>query len=126
MNYHPELISTAVKMVAALAVILGGLLFVFHIWKKVFQRDVGGTKEKLVRVLANTYIGVKKNISVVEVGGVVLVLGVTNDNISLLTKIEQKDIVDKLRVLEGGKPSLSFSNHLHELSSKFRKKANEG
>jgi flagellar biosynthetic protein FliO len=126
MNYHPDLISTALKMVAALAVILGGLLFVFHFAKRIFQRDAGGSKEKLIRVLANSYIGVKKNISLVEVAGIVLVLGVTSDNIALLTKIEKKEILDKLGSPGGEKTPLSFSNQLHELSSRFRKKTNAG
>lgn len=126
MNYHPDLISTALKMVAALALILGGLLFVFHFAKRFFQRDVGGSKEKLIRILANSYIGVKKNISLVEVAGIVLVLGVTSDNIALLTKIEKKEILDKLRNPENEKRPLSFSDQLHELSSRFRNKTNEG
>ncbi|MBW1700750.1 MAG: flagellar biosynthetic protein FliO [Deltaproteobacteria bacterium] len=126
MNYHPDLISTALKMLAALAVILGGLLFVFYFSKRIFKRDVGGSKEKLIRVLANSYIGVKKNISLVEVAGIVLVLGVTNDNISLLTKIEKKEILDKFKRLEGEKTSPSFSDQLHELSSRFRRHRNEG
>ena len=125
MNYHPDLISTALKMLAALAVILGGLLFVFYFAKRFFKRDVGGSKEKLIRVLANSYIGVKKNISLVEVAGIVLVLGVTSDNISLLTKIEKKEILDKFKRFEGEKISPSFSDQLHELSSRFRRNRNE-
>ena len=126
MNYHPDLISTALKMVAALAVILGGLLFVFHFSKRIFQRDVGGSKEKLIKILANSYIGVKKNISLVEVAGIVLVLGITSDNIALLAKIDKKEIQDKLGNPEGEKASPSFSNQLHELSSRLRKKTNAG
>ncbi len=126
MSYHPDLISTALKMVAALAVILGGLLFVFHFAKRIFQRDIGGSKEKLIRVLAHSYIGVKKNISLVEVADIVLVLGITSDRICLLTKIENKEILDKLRNPEGEKAPLSFSNQLHEISSRFRKKTNAG
>jgi flagellar biogenesis protein FliO len=126
MNFHPDLISTALKMVAALAVILGGLLFVFHFAKRIFQRDIVGSKERLIRVLANSYIGVKKNISLVEVAGIVLVLGITSDNIALLTKIEKKEILDKLRNPEGEKTPLSFSSQLHELSSRFRKKTSAG
>ena len=126
MNYHPDLITTALKMVAALAVILGGLLFAVHFAKRIFQRNNGGSKEKLIKVLANSYIGVKKNISLVEVAGTVLVLGITSDKISLLTKIEKKEILDILRNPEGEKAQLSFSNQLHELSSRFRRKTNAG
>jgi flagellar biosynthetic protein FliO len=126
MNYHPDLISTALKMVAALTVILSCLLFVFYFAKRIFQRDVGRSKEKLIRVLANSYIGVKKNISLVEVADTILVLGITSDNIALLTKIEKKEILDKLRNSEGEKAPLSFSNQLHEISSRFRKRTNAG
>jgi flagellar protein FliO/FliZ len=119
MNYQPDLISTSLRMFAALAVILGGLLIALYYTKRKFRGESTGSKGKLIRVLGNTYIGMKKHISLVEVPGSILVLGITNDNISLLTKIEDDEIVEKLLEHEGD-ISASFSEQLHRLSSKFR------
>lgn len=46
-----------------------------------------GRKNKMIEVVSNHYLGPKKSISVVRVGERVLVLGVTNDNINLITQL---------------------------------------
>ncbi len=45
-------------------------------------------KSKLIEVLATHYLGPKKNIAVVKVGGRTLVLGVTDESINLITQIQ--------------------------------------
>ena len=125
MNYHPDLISTTIKMIAALSLILGVLLILFYSSKRLLNKGIRGGEKNLIKILANNYIGVKKSISLVEVPGSVLVLGVTNDSITLLSKIEDKKIIDKITVFEGEKISPSFSDHLHDLSSKLRNRKND-
>ncbi|HEN20855.1 MAG TPA: hypothetical protein ENN86_02475 [Desulfobacteraceae bacterium] len=122
MNYHPDLISTALRMLAALVIVLGGLLAAFYVSKRLFRREAGASGEKLIRIIGNSYIGVKKTITMVEIPGAVLVLGVTNDNISLLAKIEDKERIDRFRGIESEKTSLSFSEHLNRLTSRMRQK----
>lgn len=46
-----------------------------------------GGKEKMIEVLSTHYLGPKKSISVVKVMGRVLVLGVSNDAINLITQL---------------------------------------
>jgi flagellar protein FliO/FliZ len=120
MNYTPDLLSTSLKMLSALGIVLGGMLVFFYFMKRYLKRDFSGSKEKLVRVLASSYIGVKKNISLIEIPGSVLVVGITNDNITLLSKIEDKDILNKLKLSEEDRNQVSFSEHLQKLSSKFK------
>ena len=93
----PDMLSTAMKMLTALGIVLGGLIVVFYFMKRFLKRDVGGSNEALIKVIASQYIGIKKNISLVEIPGSILVVGVSNDNISLLTKIEDKVVLDDLR-----------------------------
>ena len=124
MNYQPDLIATSLRMFAALALILGGLLVVLYYAKRKFKSKETGSNGKAIRVLGNTYIGMKKHISLVEVPGAILVLGITNDNISLLTKVEDDAIVEKLRE-HGGDISSSFSEQLHRLSLRFKNHKHE-
>ena len=119
MKPSPDLISTALQMLMALSIVLGGLLIVFYLMRRFFKRDLGGTKEPVIKILANQYIGVKKNIALVEVPGTVLVLGITNDRISLLTKIEDKSIVDHVRQKQN-RMTPSFSDHLQRVTAKFK------
>ena len=68
-------------------------------------------------------IGIKKNISLVEIPGSILVVGVSNDNISLLTKIEDKIALDVLRQ-ETSRLAPSFSDHLQRLTGRFKQTRN--
>ena len=119
MNTSPDIVSTALQMLTALGVVLGGLILVFYFMKRFLKRDVGGSKEQLIKVIASQYIGIKKNISMVEIPGSILVVGVSNDNISLLTKIEDKALLDVLRQ-ENSRIAPSFSDHLQRLTGRFK------
>ena len=119
MNAAPDIVSTALQMLTALGFVLGGLLVVFYFMKRFLKRDVGGSKGRLIKVIASQYIGIKKNISLVEIPGSILVVGVSNDNISLLTKIEDKVVLDVLRQ-KSSRITPSFSDHLQRLSGKFK------
>ena len=122
MSYDPDLFSTALKMLASLAVVLGGMFVVFHFMKKMLNHKIPGAGNGLIRVLANHYVGMKKNVSLVEIPGAILVLGITNDNIALLSKIEDKDIINlcKNPVAESMPPS--FSEHFQRLTGKLTKR----
>ena len=115
----PDMLSTAMQMLTALGIVLGGLIVVFYFMKRFLKRDVGGSKEPLIKVIASQHIGIKKNISLVEIPGSILVVGVSNDNISLLTKIEDKVVLDDLRQ-KNSRIVPSFSDQLQRLTGRFK------
>jgi flagellar protein FliO/FliZ len=119
MNTAPNVVSSALQMLMALGIVLGGLLGVFYLLKRYLKRDAGGAKGQLIRVIASQYIGIKKNIALVEVPGTILVVGISNDKISLLTKIEDKEVLEGLRQEVSG-ITPSFSDHLQRLTTRFR------
>ena len=106
-------------MLAALGIVLGGLLVVFYFTKRALRRDVGGSKEQLIKVISSQYIGIKKSISLVAVPGSVLVVGVSNDRISLLTKIDDNAVMDAL-YQNASQVSPSFSDYLQRLTDRFK------
>jgi flagellar protein FliO/FliZ len=118
MSYTPDLISTAVKMLFALLVVLGAMFILFHFMKKMLQKNVNGTKQKGIRVLANTYIGMKKNITMIEIPGSVLVLGVTNENITLLSRIDDVGLVQNIVNSDGDRTPSSFVEHFKSFVNK--------
>jgi flagellar protein FliO/FliZ len=119
MNTAPDAISITLQMLMALAIVLGGLLVVFYLLKRFLRREGGGSGNPLIRVIASQYVGIKKNIALVEVAGAVLVLGVSNDNISLLTKIEDQGALDAIRQ-QSSRLTPSFSDHLQRLTTRFK------
>ena len=120
MNATPDMLFTALKMLAALMLVLGGLAIFFYIAKRVMRREIGGpANNKMIRVLASQYIGLKKNISLVEVPGALLVIGISGDNIRLLTQIKDKNILDQIHDQQSERLNPSFSDHLNKIAGRF-------
>jgi len=119
MSTAPDVVASALQMLMALGIVLGGLLVVFYLLKRFLKKDGAGPHGQLIRVIASQYIGLKKNIALVEVPGCILVVGVTNDKISLLTKIKYKAILEGLQPEVSG-ITPSFADHLQRLTTRFR------
>lgn len=119
MNSSPDMLSGAFQMLTALGIVLAGLIFVFYFMKRYLKRDVAGRSRQLIKVIAHQYIGVKKNIALVEVPGSILVVGVSHDKISMLTKIEDKAIIEAIQQ-EGGGSTPTFSDHLQRITARFK------
>ena len=119
MNTTPDMLATSFKMLAALALVLGGLGIFFYITKRVMRKDIGSSGGEMIRVLASQYIGLKKNISLVQIPGAILVVGISGDSICLLTKIEDKTILDQIHDRGSGRITPSFSDQLNKITSRF-------
>ncbi len=117
MNATPDMLSTAFKMLAALGLVLGGLGIFFFFTKRLLRKDIGRAHDKMIRVLASQYIGLKKNISLVEIPGAILVVGIAGDSIRLLTKIEDKTILDQIHDRGSGRITPSFSDQLNKITA---------
>ena len=96
MNSGPDMLTTVLNLFFALIIVLAGLLLLFYFFKKVIKKYYHNSDNMLIKVLDTSFIGVKKNISIVEVPGAILVLGITNDNISFLTSIDKEDVMKKM------------------------------
>ncbi len=120
MNYYSDLFPTALKMLSALALVLAGLGVAIFFAKRMIANRIGGNGNKLIIILASSYLGVKKSISLVRVPGALLVLGISGDNIRLLTKIKDRKILDKYTGFERENPGPSFSQQLHKFSLRLK------
>jgi flagellar biosynthetic protein FliO len=119
MNAAPDLLPSALKMIAALAVVLGGLFVMVHLARRYLQRTGAPGKARLVRVVASQPIGVKKAVTLVEVPGCVLVLGVSGDRIQMLTRLDDPQVLERVRSCEGA-GAVSFYDHLSKFTAGMR------
>ena len=119
MNTTPDVVSNAFQMLTALGIVLGGVLVIFYLMKRYIKKGVGNSNGQLIRVIASQYIGFKKNIALVEVPGTILVIGISNDRISLLTKIEDNADLASIRQEASG-ISPSFVDNLQRLAARFK------
>ncbi|MFO7707970.1 MAG: flagellar biosynthetic protein FliO [Desulfobacterales bacterium] len=124
MSAPPELIPSAIKMLGALAAVLGGLFAALYLVRRFFQRAGAASGERLVRVIASHYIGVKKAVTLVEIPGAVLVLGVAGDRIQLLSRIDDAQTLERIRRREP-QAGPSFGDHLSRLTGRMRVKEHD-
>jgi flagellar biosynthetic protein FliO len=103
----PGMPETAGKMFSSLALVLGVMFLVFYLFKKfVLKNGLMGGNTQTIKVLGTGVLGPRKSVSLVEVAGEILVLGISNDNISLLSKIEDEEKIEELKTA----PSATISN----------------
>ena len=116
-----KIIPSGMKMVSMFALVLGLMFLVFFGFKKyVLKNTAFGGGNKLVNVLGTWFLGPKKNICLVEVAGEVLVLGVSQENITLLSSVTSEGKIEEIKNASGiGRNRLS-SNADHAESGNDR------
>jgi len=107
-------------MLVSLVVVLGGLLLTLWFFKRFVQSRAGGANNRLIRVLASSTIGLKKTITLVDVPGAILVLGMTGDRISLLARIEEPEAIRKIQSEIPTKPVIPFVEQLQFFSGRLK------
>ena len=95
----PSLGESLVKVGGALAVVLAMVLILAFAAK----RYLSGAKsalsaQKQLTVLSTHFIGVKKSVTLVEIAGEVLALGVTNENINLLARYDDPEKIEQIKM----------------------------
>ena len=104
-----------VKMVAALALVLGMLLASLWAARRWTGRGrAAAGSGALIRVLASQSLGPRKAVTLVRVPGQVLVLGLSTDRIDPLAQITDPDLIATIEAaVPGG--SRSFADYLARL-----------
>ncbi len=93
-----EIVPSGLKMISMFAVVLGLMFLIFFGFKKyVLKNTAFGGGNKLVNVLGTWFLGPKKNIALVEVAGEILVLGISNENITLLSSITSEEKIEEIK-----------------------------
>jgi len=92
-----SLLSSGLRMVTTLSLVLGLIFLLFFGFKKYVLKNTAFGGGKLVQVLSTNFLAPKKNIALVEVAGEILVLGVSDQNISLLTSIREPERIEEIK-----------------------------
>ena len=105
-NDDSSLFSASLKMASTLGLVLGLMFVVFHLFKKFgLKNSVFGGEGKPIKVLSTGFLAPRKSIALVEVAGDVLVIGISNDQISLLGNVQDPERIEQI------KSSLSKKSH---------------
>jgi flagellar protein FliO/FliZ len=96
MSTTPDLTLATVKMVISLGVVLAIIWGLYRLAKKNLPVVQGSGKGKMMHVLESQYLGMKKTITMVQIPGAILVLGVGSDKVNLLSRIDDPAIIKNL------------------------------
>ena len=111
LNKPLDPVAITLRTFGMFALVLALMFFIFYVFKKyVLKNTIFGGNEKFVQVLGSGFLGPKKSIVMVEVAGEVLVLGISNDNISLLTKIQDEEKIAAIKASRKESNEGSFWN----------------
>lgn len=117
MNYSPDLTMATVKMLLSLAVVLALVWGLARLAKKKLPMVNGGGKAGLIQVLESQCLGIKKSVTLVKVPGSVLVLGVSSDRVSLLSKIEEPELLSGVEAdIKARQIGVSFRDQLRRFT----------
>jgi flagellar biosynthetic protein FliO len=119
-SYRRSMLGLFVKT----ALVLGIIVVTIYFGLRFFFRRVGFSEEGsgLINVMGSAHLAPNKYIQLVEVGERLLILGVSDNGINLLTEINDKESIDSLKMLHGKSPSftgVSFSKHLGGFLKRF-------
>ena len=122
MNLNPEIIQTGIRMIIILSIFISAMILLIYMSKKLNKKKIFEKNIDIIKIIDSKYFGIKKNISLFYVPEKVIVVGITNDHINLLTEINDKDIVQDILKKYENKTNL-FSRHLQKWSIKFKEKS---
>jgi flagellar protein FliO/FliZ len=120
-----------IKTILILAIMVGGFYYFFRFVTKQAGIQVRG--QDFVQTLAMVPVGQNKYIQVVDLAGKVLVLGVSDNGINLITEIVNHEEIDRIRVL-GSQASVQeqkgfqeyFKNQIGKVVDKISDKKSAG
>jgi len=82
------------RVISTLLIVIALIVATVYVLKKKYGVSANlGRRRKLIQIVDHAPMGVKKSLLLVKVPGKHLLLGVTNDKISLITEVSNEDIV---------------------------------
>jgi len=105
-----SLLSSFMKMIFALAIVLGLLIGVMYFIKKFMQHSApSADNQSLINILSSRYLGPKSSIILVEVMEQVIVVGITGQQMTPLARIDDPLSIAKIKSQRNQPPASPFS-----------------
>lgn len=122
----PDMVASSWKMFYTLIFVLAAMFFLFYLFKKFVWKNGGlGGSGKSVKVLSTGFLGPKKSLALVEIPGEILVLGIADGHISLLSNIRDEEKIAMIKGV-GDKKSKGTNKHDKNFSNEPQSKNIDG
>ena len=93
--FEPDLINTGLKTAAMLCIVLGLLVLVLYLIKRLVYPKNKVKGDLLIKVLSTLHLSPKERLEVLEIAGERIVLGITTGSIRFLTKLGNINETDR-------------------------------
>jgi flagellar protein FliO/FliZ len=111
------------KTLIVLAMLVGGFYYFYRfVTKKTGIQSVG---REVIKILSIVPVGQNKFLQVVDLAGRIMVIGVSDSNINLITEIKDKDEIDRIRLLSSKSSPVQpggFQEYISKYMSRLFKK----
>jgi flagellar protein FliO/FliZ len=106
-------------MLAALAVVIIMMIAAMYLLKKYFYNSPSSINgnDAMIHVISNCYLGPKNNVLLIEVLGQLMLLGVSNHQMSILGTITDPAAIEKLKGIRHKEKNLPVSDALSRYKS---------
>jgi flagellar protein FliO/FliZ len=103
------------RTIAVLAAIIVGIYLILRLFLKSRNKIV--TDTGLIKVLSSYPLAANRVIQVVEIAGKIMILGVSESSINLITEVEDQEFIDKIKLLSSKetKGGGSFKDQIFKL-----------
>ncbi|WP_211227902.1 flagellar biosynthetic protein FliO [Spirochaeta cellobiosiphila] len=110
--------SDYIRMIFVLALVIG-LIYIIYYFMKKFSGRVSYNSE-LIKAISTKTIGNNKHLQVIQVGNSILLIGVTDNSISLIKEIEDQETKDqfKLEASRIDSKNVSFQTLINNILTK--------
>ncbi|MFZ1984869.1 MAG: flagellar biosynthetic protein FliO [Desulfatitalea sp.] len=121
MSAVPDLTAATLKMVLSLSAILLVLWAAQRWLRRALPAGAVGGRRRWIKVLGSHSMGMKKSIAMVQVPGAILVLGIGSDQIQLLTRIDDPDVMAVITAADTtGHGTMGFREQLRRVTRSLR------
>jgi flagellar protein FliO/FliZ len=100
---QPELWGTGLKTFGMLCIVVAILVVVLFLMKRFFYLKDGFGHGQFIKVLSSHHLTPKERIALIDVVGEKIVIGITPESITFLTKIEQSEALDRIESIEAAR-----------------------
>lgn len=116
-----SLLPTMAKMVSALVLVIAGIYFGIYGLKKLSTRgSARAGKSGNLELLETTYVAPKRTISLVRVGERSVLIGVTDQNISVLSELDKDETAELLKSEPTELTQPGFASVLNSATKKIK------
>ena len=113
MMSQPDLWGTGLKTFAMLCIVVAILILVLFLMKRFFYLKNGSGHGQFIKILSSHHLSPKQRVALIDVVGEKIVIGITPENITFLTKIEKSEALNRIESLgTAGTPHGLFASFL--------------